>query len=272
MLSDKIKNHIVICGWNENSKFVVENLLHDNLDKKRQIVILASSVHEEEIKSSIIDPIRVFYVSGIATNKSDLEKVKIDKADIAIIVSDSTYKEDPDARVILKALTIKKFFKDNKRSIYTVAEIKEPTNISIAQDAEIDQIVALNNIQAKIFTQAISNPGVTKFINEIVTYNDDNDIYSFVVKENSILKNKTYDEILVALREHNILLLSINFEYRRTKEEIEQIKSQFSLKKSIITNPINDEEKNYKAQIGDLLIVLCQYENILTKALKYFTI
>lgn len=272
MLSNNIKNHIVICGWNENSRYVVENLLHDNLDSKKQIVILANSVHEEEIKSTIIDPIRVFFVSGIATNKSDLEKIMIDKADVAIIVSDSTYKEDPDARVILKALTIKKFFKDSKKSIYTVAEIKEPSNIPIAQDAEVDQIVSLSNIHAKIFTQAINNPGVTKFINEIVTYNDDNDIYSFVIDKNSTLNNKTYDEILIALREHNILLLSINFEYKRSNEEIEKIKKEFGLTKSIITNPINQSEQEYRAQDGDLVIVLCQFENVLTEALKSFNI
>ncbi|HHD81486.1 MAG TPA: hypothetical protein ENK99_07880, partial [Campylobacterales bacterium] len=258
--------------WNENSRYVVENLLHDNLDSKKQIVILANSVHEEEIKSTIIDPIRVFFVSGIATNKSDLEKIMIDKADVAIIVSDSTYKEDPDARVILKALTIKKFFKDSKKSIYTVAEIKEPSNIPIAQDAEVDQIVSLSNIHAKIFTQAINNPGVTKFINEIVTYNDDNDIYSFVIDKNSTLNNKTYDEILIALREHNILLLSINFEYKRSNEEIEKIKKEFGLTKSIITNPINQSEQEYRAQDGDLVIVLCQFENVLTEALKSFNI
>jgi len=64
------------------------------------------------------------------------------------------------------------------------------------------------------------------------------------------------------------LLLSINIEYNKTKDEVEKLKEQFNLHKTVISNPINAYEKNYKTQEGDLLIVLCQYERVLKDAKK----
>jgi len=112
------------------------------------------------------------------------------------------------------------------------------------------------------------NPGVSKFINEILTYNDYNDIYSIRINEKNKLIGYTYDELLVKLRNHKILLLSISIENHREKSEVELIKQKFNLTRTVITNPITEEELNYKTELGDILIVLSQYESTIDKAIK----
>ena len=276
MVKKRVKNHIILCGWNSNSHFTIENLLHKNIVNKRQIVILANEMYENDIKKNIKDPMHIFYVKGEATNKEDLDKANLAEADIAIVISDDKDEHDPDPRVILKVLTVEKYSLEleeqgkrvKRTNIHTIAEISNPQNISIAKDAGVDQIISLGNIESKIFTQAIVNPGVAVFINEILTYNDQNDIYSFEVEKNSKLINKNYDEILLDLREFNILLLSINVGNRRRKKETEEIVLKNNLSTQVITNPLKKSDKEYRVQEGDLIIVLAQYESTLLDALE----
>ncbi len=271
----RVKNHIILCGWNDNAHCIIKNLLHKNIMHKKQIVILADMEYEEPIKKFAFDPMYVFYVKGDATVREDLFRANITEADIAIVISDNKLPE-ADAKNILKVLTIEKYCTElekagkriNKSNIHTIAEIANPKNISIAEDAGVDQIISLGNIESKIFTQAVQNPGVAKFINEIVTYNEQNDIYSFTISINSQLYNKTYDEILFILRKFNILLLSINIENKKNKEKVEEIMKKYNLKNPIITNPFYESASNYRTHKDDLIIVLAQYEKTVIDALK----
>jgi TRAP transporter TAXI family solute receptor len=274
MSSKRIKDHIILCGWNENAPQIVENLLHENISHKRQIVILAEIPHEMPIEKFGFNPRYVSYIRGTATNRDDLKRANLAYADIAILISDEG-SEDMDAKTILKILTVEKYGleleesgeRKNRANIHTVAEIMDPNNIQIALDAGVDQIISLGNIESKIFTQAVQNPGVAKFVNEIFTYNEYNDIYSIEVTKDSHLLNKTYDEILKILRKYNILLLSINIENRRNKKEVITLMNENNLKRSNITNPFIEEEVNYKTHSGDLLIVLAQYEKKVMEAI-----
>jgi len=272
-----IKNHIILCGWNENVPFLVKNLLHKNIETKRPIVILAEINEELPLEKYGLDDKMVTYVRGDASNKSDLDKANVKEADMAIIVADSQ-SSDPDAKSILEILTIEKHCKDleekgirkNRDDIYTIAEIQDTNKFEAAYDALVNEIVLLGHIQSKVFVQSILNPGVSKFINEILTYNDFNDIYSLRIEKNSELLHHTFDQLLVKLREDKILLLSINIENHRSEKEIESIKKEYNLERGIITNPINKEERDYRTQPGDLLIVLAQYEKDVQKVKKMY--
>ena len=271
----RVKDHIILCGWNDNAHFIINNLLHKNIIHKKQVVILADMQYEEPIKKYAFDPMYVFYVKGEATVREDLLRANITEADIAIVISDNKLPE-ADAKNILKVLTIEKYCTEleetgkrvGRSNIHTIAEIANPQNISIAEDAGVDQIISLGNIESKIFTQAVQNPGVAKFINEIVTYNEQNDIYSFAISSSSQLYNKTYDEILFILRKYKILLLSINVENKKSKAQTEEIMKKFNLKNPVITNPFNDSSSKYRTHENDLIIVLAQYEKIVVDALK----
>lgn len=266
----KDRNHIILCGWNGNAHFIVENLLHKNIMDRKKVVILADIKHKPKIDDFEFDVRNVSYVAGSAGNRNDLRRSNVAKADIAIIIPEDDH-EDMDARVILNVLTIEKFCleleasgeRKNKADLHTIAQITAAENEQIARDAGANQIISLGNIESKIFTQAVHNPGVAKFVNEIFTYNDENDIYSLTTEEDSKLLGKTYDEILSVLRDYNILLLSINTEFR-----IRQGGSGTGPEKMLITNPFRSEESEYRVKPGDLLIVIAQYEGTVLEAAK----
>jgi len=268
-------NHIIICGWNEKTKLLIENLTHDNLSVKKDLVILTDTLDYNPIEKYNFNSQFIKYVFGSPTNRESLDKANIQEANTAIIVSDST-SSDPDARTILSVLAIERYceelteqkIRDKDKEIYTIAEIVNPTNTQTAKDAKVDQVISLGDIESKIFTQSVQNPGVIKFIDEIFTYDEYNDIYSFNIIKECKLIGKNYDEALLILRNYEILLLSINIEANRTPLEVEIFCKEHKLSRAVITNPIDSNEKNYKLMENDLLIVLAKYEERVTEALK----
>ena len=162
--SRMVKDHIIVCGWNPNVPFLIKNLLHKNLIRKKPIVLLADLKEVLPIEKYAFDSKWVTYIKGDATNKNDLERANIKDADIAIIITDED-SSDPDARNILKILTIEKYGHEleiegkrkNRENIYTIAEIQDAHKFQAAQDAYVDEIISLGHIKSKIFVQAVLN-------------------------------------------------------------------------------------------------------------------
>ena len=269
------KNHIIICGWNERTALLIENLTHKNLSNKKPIVILTSTIDFNPVEKFNLNSEYVKYISGKGTEREGLIKANLKDAETAIVVS-NPQSSDPDARTLLIVLTIESFCTElintkkriGRDQIYTIAELNDKKNTQIAKDAKVNQVITLGDIESKLFAQSIQSPGILKFINEVFNYNDFNDIYTIVVDNSCTLLDKKYDEALIALRKYNILLLTINVEARRDESEIELIKSKYDLTRTIITNPIHQAEQNYKINIGDILIVLSRYEKELVAAQK----
>jgi len=275
MAKINFNNHIIICGWNDKTRLLVENLTHDNLSIKKNIVILTDNLDYNPVEKYDFNTQFVKYVFGLPTNRESLDKANIQEASTAIIVSD-TNSSDPDARTILSVLSIERYcddlaeqnIRDKAKDIYTIAEIVDPSNMQTAKDAKVDQVISLGDIESKIFTQSVQNPGVIKFIDEIFTYDDYNDIYSFPIEKGCKLIGKNYDEALLILRKHDILLLSINTEANRTPQELSIFLKKNKLSRAVITNPIDIDEENYQLIENDLLIVLAKYEERVTQALQ----
>lgn len=268
-------NHILICGWNERTRLLIENLTHKNLASKKYIVIIADNIDYNPVEKYNLQEHYVKYVFGSPRDREILDKANIQEATTAIIIA-QTDMTDPDPATILTVLAIEKYclkleedgVRKKEDNIYTIAEIIDPRNYQIAEDALVDQIISLGDIESKVFTQSVQNPGVLKFIDEIFTYNDYNDIYTFEIQDSSTLLSKTYDEVLFTLRQYDILLLSINLESKRSKSQIRRVKEEMNLKRTVITNPIDQHEKEYTLNSKDVLIVLAKYESNVTKAIQ----
>jgi len=209
------------------------------------------------------------YVIGDATNLADLEKAGLNKAEIAIVVSEPGANQlNPDNDVILRVLAIEEYSarlqkekKRNQKKIYTIAEIHEPSNRELARLAKVDEIVSMENITSKILTTSINNPGASKMIDEILSFDEDNELYNIHVSKDFRLIGKTFDQLLPELRRFSVLLMAINVENHRKKEDAAEIIRKNNLSRGILTNPIREEEIKYQVSEGDVLIVLAKDED-----------
>jgi len=275
--AQKFKNHIIICGWNENVPFLIESLQNRNLTNFKPIVIIGACDNKKYLEEVVFPNKIISYVSGSAKDKDTLAKAGFNHAKIAIVVPETGIDEyDPDSQTILKIMAIEQYCieleNQNKRNpnqnIYTIAEIQNPLNNDLAKMAKVDEIISFEHVKSKILSTSVHNPGASKFIKEILTYDEYNDIYNIYLTKGSKLIGRNFDSILHELRKYNVLLLSINLENHRTEDEANSIIASHNLKRGIITNPLSDEEINYKVSYGDVLIVLAQNEQIIDKVTK----
>ena len=267
------EDHIILCGWNKNGCNIIRALTHDNIERKSKIVILAEEHYKSEIDLCILNHKHITHIVGYAKSREDLERANLAKSKTVVVLQSDAH-TDPDAYAILDVLTINKYASDLKlretegSKFQIIVQLHDNDNKSVAIDAGADQIISLSSIESNILSNMIQTPGVNQFVEEVFDFNDTNDIYSVDVTTHSGLLGKTYNEALMLLREYNILLLSINIGYHRSRHRIDEVKQKYGIDREIITNPINREENSYPLHDGDILIVLAQYEQTVLDAIE----
>ena len=227
----RMDGHILICGWNPTVPALVRSLLDCNVHQRRPIMVLADPEAENPLQAAGIDSANVAFTRGSATRRKDLERAHFDRAATAILVADQGI-SDPDATNVLKILTVEKLARElGKRrggiqdsNIYTIAEIGDPEHYeALARDAMVDEIVSIGHIGCRVLVQSALNHGVSTFLNEVLTFNQDNEFYSYEVKAGDGLEDHTFDDLLPMLRRHHVLLLAVSLEcggFRERQEEV----------------------------------------------------
>ena len=108
----KVKDHIIICGYNPIAKKVIKNLK----DKKEKIVVITSSSETAQK----LEEDRIPVINGDPTEEDTLTKARIDVAKSLIAVSDD------DAENLLITLSARSLNKE----LRIVAKVAQEKNIS----------------------------------------------------------------------------------------------------------------------------------------------
>ena len=81
-----LTNHIILCGWNKNAQNIIESLINNN---KNLNLVLINEETENEMNNILSQFKRVKYLRGDYALDNILTKANIEKADHAIILSNS---------------------------------------------------------------------------------------------------------------------------------------------------------------------------------------
>jgi len=287
------KNHTIIAGWSESTPSFIKELLsaRSSFDNQTiKIVCIApnpeSIIQNNSYIDSLVQKKSISFVDGYIRQKKTLEQSNAHLAKtIVLLTDDDTIQSDE--RTLLRALSISKFCKEKYQSVtssqtgkqveksfetqksintvYVIAQVNSSEFIEDIQNAGVNGIVNRTNVIDGILIQSILNPGVSKLINNILSYsNDTNEFYTIDLLEtkNSHLRNKTFDELLLPLRKQGILLIAIRVVYRDEKgnEIVDEPKILQKLEcdglyRQIITNPITKIEIKRKADEDQLLVL-----------------
>jgi len=180
------KNHIVICGWNENGKKIIDEMRKDTNSREKPIVIIA------ELEEKPVDDENVYFIKGDFTRKDMLDKACIGKAETAIILADlnsGKTRENADSRTVLTVLSIERM---SETKVYTIAEIFNSENIEHLKYADVDEIIATSELSGNVISSAPECRGISKLLSELLTLHVGSEFYKVPVPDDFYGENFEY--------------------------------------------------------------------------------
>jgi len=206
----KLKGHIVICGWNFNVDMIIQTLEAEIDYPSVVLVNNANTTQMDEFTRSFTDA-EVRFVSGDYSQDSVLEKASIGDAVCVILVADSSEltANKADEKTIITALTIKNM--NPKIRLY--AHVVDPDNVIHLQRAKADDVVISDKYSGFLLAKHVTNPGVPRVVDELLTYTFGNEIVRLSIPED--LVGRTFIELSEYFKVHeNAILIGLVKESR----------------------------------------------------------
>jgi len=171
-----VKNHIVICGWNQNAEHIISCLVTIRGSLKESIVLINEMDPEQFQSLKIKYPdIDLRFVRGDYTNENVLKRASVNNAKAALILLDTTGKStiaNIDERTIIAVLAIKSLNPD----IFTSAELANATNEQHLRRADVDDIIVNGEFNGFILASSTISPGIPYLIKELLSLKGKNSI------------------------------------------------------------------------------------------------
>lgn len=179
LLPIKLKNHIIICGWNEKVPGLIYSFTCNDAPEKKKIIVVAEMDAEYPLDKYEFDRKYVAYYRGDSADNSVLKNVSANKASAALIVAGNKKRGGKNITSVLSALALKKV----NPNIFLSAELIYVNNRQYFESADVDVIFDFNVICNHLIVLATINPSVIDFLLDILTYDEFSEIYSMSVKE-----------------------------------------------------------------------------------------
>ena len=163
----KIKNHIILCGWNRNADKIIDSIQY-LAERGRRDIVLINDLDEEEIArlKTRYRKIRLHFVAGDFTSEQVLEKANLEVAETVIIIpseiSDSIH--NPDDKTILAALTIKGL----EPNIRLIAYLHDRENLTHIKRANANEVVISDDFGAYMLASHVMDPGIPQTVNRLL--------------------------------------------------------------------------------------------------------
>ena len=203
----KIKDHILLCGWNSNAEEVIEGLLRSASAEKLSLVLL-NELSEAEVESLKYKFRKqdFRFLRGDFTREDVLARGNIFQARSAILLADTSGQrslEKGDERTILATLAIKSMAKEVK----TCAELLNPENRQHLMRAKVDEIVLRGEHIGILLAGATASPGLPRVISRLLSPEEENKLWKVEVP--SRFFGKPVSELSAHFKEKQALLIAL---------------------------------------------------------------
>jgi len=161
-------DHIVICGYNEGSRLLLDTLCREIDLNRHQVLIFAPHDRPPSI------PPEFTWIQGDPTKESELEKARIAQAYAVIVVGTrGELPQNADAITILTAFTVRRYLNahvDSERRsqpLYLIAEILDHENVDHAFAAGCDEVIETTRLGFSLLSHAITHHGTAALMGSI---------------------------------------------------------------------------------------------------------
>jgi uncharacterized protein len=170
-----VKDHIVICNWNEWGERVIAELRHPEGRPDADIVIVDNKILDENGVSKMPAFHKVHYINEDPIRHGTLKSARVSLADTIIILADNR-SPDPDAKSAMIILALLSECKRKRPHI--IAEVVNPDNSQHLTDAGADETICTTEIGVGILAHCAINKQLSVVYKDLLTYSfEGNEIY-----------------------------------------------------------------------------------------------
>jgi len=166
----KLKDHIIICGWNKTAESVLDNFIKGGIGKKEEIV-LVNELEEEEISTiiSTYKELDIQFVKGDFVNENVLIRAGITRASSVILLADDSQHQNiqnTDERTILASMAINSL----NPKLKTSAQLLKGTNAVHLKRANVNEIIIDGEFSGFLISNAATSPGIHQLVQSLLSY------------------------------------------------------------------------------------------------------
>ncbi|GAB6075609.1 ion transporter [Desulfurobacterium crinifex] len=199
---NKLKDHLVICGWSESGEELVEEIIKSGLDKEKPVV-LVTEMDKSELGVDISK--YILYKKGDFTKENVLMEVSIQNASEVVILGErkeGLSDRNVDARTALTAMLVKTI--NPKAKIYV--EVLHDENAEVFERRlGVTSVFIYGKVIGRLIFTSIVTPGAAKLIESLLT--KEGTVRKIQVRE--LGKFQNFGELLSYLRKHSALPIAV---------------------------------------------------------------
>lgn len=206
--TDKLQDHFVICGWNEDMYELLTHILDFNPDMTSEDLVIIGNAPAPQIESLRSDPrlSDLQMVVGDHFAEINLRRAAPDRARKILILADRTSQSsggqppspvEVDARTIMTAMTLSNL----SRSTLVAAEILDPKMDQYLKLANVSEIIYSSEYSRLLLGNASSGTGIANIIFDLLDSKSGAHITSVAIPETLI--GTTYQNLKNELEKHN---------------------------------------------------------------------
>jgi voltage-gated potassium channel Kch len=166
-----VRDHTLICNWNEHGPAIVDQLLADEASRDIDIVIVADLEEHPYPESGAL------FVSGSPTRDDVLTRANVEAASTAIVVGTGADAMTSDSVAILTALAIEA----RQPDVYTCVLVFDPENKKHLAHAHVDEVVCISELTDNLLAQSALNHGLTSLISQLLNFGEGSEIYKVLM-------------------------------------------------------------------------------------------
>jgi voltage-gated potassium channel len=188
------QDHIVVCGWNQTARDLIDELRGDEYRAKIVVLTVADKNPAGE---------GVYFVNGDSTDAAALERAGIRDAKAALIFP-SVASNEADMHSILTIMAIESMAPD----VRTVAEVNNPAHVEHFRRTRVDEILVTSRLASRLLARSALYPGLTELVTDIVSGGDGSELYRVTLPDDDV--GLSIDDVSRHLRaEHRATLLAV---------------------------------------------------------------
>jgi len=201
-----LKDHIVICNWNEKGLAIIGEAHAAIIEDKRPIVIISESADSIQLPGDEDVPEfeDVYLVQGDPTNEIILKRANVHQAYSAIVLAQAEEREVADSKSILICMAIRSICDEhNTEKTYITVEGIVTRYIDHLRKVGADEIISANDFTTLLLSQSALVHGLSDVYRNLLTVSEEtNEIYLMPIPEEFF--GKTFTELGIRILENRV--------------------------------------------------------------------